>query len=135
MCISLFCFFIRPQQSRRLDDFFLLFSLFLFLLRFVSHPDTHLFALDLVTGNQMVGLTDLDFVVEHIGWENYYPLDKSKLERKYDCFLIHLPGISGGLWERAEIRTRHVILEAIYDSSIVYTNGESYILTYNFTQQ
>ena len=90
---------------------------------------------DSVTVNQIVGLTNLDFVVEHIGWDYYYPLDKNKLERKYDCFLIHLPGISGGFGEKAEMRTRHVILEAIYDSSILYTNGESYILAYDFTQQ
>lgn len=92
-------------------------------------------ALDRITGNQIVGSTDFDFVVTHIGWVYYYPLDKNKLEREYDCFLIHLPGISGGFAERAEIRTRRVILEAIYNSSIAYTNGESYILTHSFALQ
>jgi len=105
------------------------------MINFAKDHATGHFALDLVTGNQIVGLTDLDFVLEHIGWVIYYPLGKNDSERKYDCFLIHLPGISGGLYERTEMRTRHVILEAIYDSSITYTNGESYILTYNFTQR
>jgi len=103
------------------------------MINFAKDHATGHFALDSVTKDQMLGLTDLDFVLEHIGWVHYYPLGKGDLERKYDCFLIHLPGISGGFGEKAEMRTRHVILEAIYDSSIVYTNGESYILANNFS--
>lgn len=101
------------------------------MINFAKDHATGRFALDIVTANQIVGLTGLDFVLEHVGWAVYYPLDKSELEREYDCFLIHLPGISGGFGEKAEMRTRHVILEAIYDSRIVYTNGESYILAKN----
>ena len=83
-------------------------------------------ACDGVTGNQIIGLTEFDFSVAHLA--GYYPLDKNQLERTYDCFLIHAPGISGGFGEQAEIRTRDLIIEAIYNSSIIYTNGESYIL-------
>jgi len=88
---------------------------------------------DIVTRNQIIGLTEFDFSVAHL--EYYYPLDKNQLERKYDCFLIHLPGASGRFGEQAEMRTRDLILETIYNSSITYTNGESYILVHNFTQQ
>jgi len=105
------------------------------MINFVKDHATGRFALDGVTRSQMVGLTDLDFVLEHIGWVNYYPLGKGDLERKYDCFLIHLPGISGGFNEKAEIRTRQVILAAICNSNIVYTNGESYILANTFSQR
>ena len=85
-------------------------------------------ACDKVTRNQIKGLTEFDFSVAHLTW--YYPLDKNQPGRTYDCFLIHLPGISGGFGEQAQIRTRDLIIEAIYNSSIIYTNGESYILDY-----
>ena len=85
-------------------------------------------ACDRVTRNQITGLTEFDFSVAHLA--GYYPLDKNQPERTYDCFLIHLPGASGAFGEQAEMRTRNLILEAIYNSSIVYTNGESYILDY-----
>jgi hypothetical protein len=90
---------------------------------------------DAVTGNQILGLAGFDFVSKHLFWDHGYPLDKNKLGREYDCFLIHLPGISGGFEEKAEIRTRHIILESIYNSTIAYTNGESYILVHNLTKQ
>lgn len=41
-------------------------------------------------------------------------------------------GKRGGFNEKAEIRTRNVILQALNNSSIVYTNGESYVLTKPF---
>jgi len=88
-------------------------------------------ACDIVTRNQIRGLTEFDFSVAHLAL--YYPLDKNQLEREYDCFLIHLPGVSGGFGEQAEARTRDLILGAIYNSSIIYTNGESYILASNPT--
>ena len=99
------------------------------MINFARDHVTGRIAYDHITGNQIVGLTELNFSVAHFAW--YYPLDKSRSEREYDCFLIHVPGISGGFGERAEMRTRDMILEAIYDSSIVYTNGESYILAHN----
>lgn len=90
-------------------------------------------ASDSVTRNQITGLTEFNFSITHLVW--YYPLDKNQLKREYDCFLIHLPGVGGGFSEQAEMQTRDLILGAIYDSSIIYTNGESYILTHNLSQQ
>lgn len=90
-------------------------------------------ACDHVTRNQIRGLTEFDFSVSHLA--RYYPLDKNQPERTYDCFLIHVPGISGGFGEQAEMRSRHMILATIYNSSILYTNGESCILAHDFTQQ
>jgi len=86
-------------------------------------------ACDLVTREQIKGLTDFSFSVAYI--TGYYPLDKSQLEKRYDYFLIHLPGASGPFKEQAEMRTRDLILEAIYNSSVIYTNGESYALTHS----
>ena len=90
-------------------------------------------ACDQVTRNQITGLTEFNFSVAHLALR--YPLDKNQPERTYDCFLIHVPGISGGFGEQAEMRSRHMILATIYNSSILYTNGESYILAHDFAQQ
>lgn len=85
-------------------------------------------ASDSVTENQMIGLTEFDFYAAHVA--SRYPLDKNQPETTYDYFLIHVPGISGVFGEQAEIRTRDLILEAIYNSSVIYTNGESFILAH-----
>jgi hypothetical protein len=84
-------------------------------------------ASDDMTTNQIVGLTDLAFVLKHVGWVTYYPIGKNQ-SQKYDYFLIHVPGISGGFAEPAELRTSQRILDAIYNSSVAYSNGESYFL-------
>jgi len=85
-------------------------------------------ACDAVTENQILGLVDSDFFVNHLWWY-YYPLDKTAAALQYDCFLIHLPGVSGGFIEQAELRNHDVILNTIYSSNVVYTNGESFVLT------
>jgi len=101
------------------------------MIEFASYHTGGQIACDRITLNQIIGLTELNFSVAHLTW--YYPLDKNQLEIKYDYFLIHLPGISGAFDEQAEMRTRDLILEAINNSNIVYTNGESYILAHNPT--
>ena len=83
-------------------------------------------ACDRATGNQITGLTEFNFSVTHL--ISYYPLDKKQPVQEYYCFLIHLPGISGPFENPAETRTRDLILEAIYNSSNIYTNGESFVL-------
>lgn len=81
------------------------------------------------TASQIVGLTRINFSIANLVW--YYPLDKSQPEQEYDYFLIHLPGKSGMPMVEARLRTTSLLLESIYNSSIVYTNGESYILAHN----
>jgi len=97
------------------------------MINFARTHVTGLIACDHITASQLIGLTELNFSTTHV--IGYYPLDKSQSEIKYDCFLIHVPGIGGGFAEQAEIRTGDLILEAIYNSNVIYTNGESYILT------
>jgi hypothetical protein len=83
-------------------------------------------ASDVLTKNQIVGLTKYDFSSVHL--IEYYPLDASRPKQRFDFFLIHFHGKSGTFGERAEVRTQSLILDVIYNSSIVYTNGESYAL-------
>ena len=85
-------------------------------------------ASDDVSQNQLVGLTNLSFSNTQLFQGYYYPLDPTLPASQYYYFMIHLPGVSGGLQESAEYRTTSVILGAIYNSSVIYTNGESFIL-------
>jgi len=105
----------------------------------IRHAEKHVgeetvIACDIITQNQIIGLADYDFSPNHLA--EYYPfsrlLDDSIIEVEHDYFLIHLPGKSGAFGEKAEIRTRSLIIEAINNSSIVYSNGESYILSKPF---
>lgn len=97
----------------------------------ISFAETYahgLIAADRVTTCQIIGLTQYNFS-RGVTW--YYPIarrvDKTLVQRKYDYFLIHLPGKSGAFIEQAEMRTKELILDTICNSSIFYTNGESYI--------
>lgn len=96
---------------------------------FVHHHIVGRIVSDSHTGNQILGLTGYNYSITYL--IPYYPLDKRQPTQEYDFFIIHIPGKSGTLGEPAEIRTPSLIFEAIYNSSIVYTNGESYILTDN----
>jgi len=91
-------------------------------------------ACDRATTNQILGLTSYDFSRSRLAW--YYPfstlLHNNTREEEYDYFLIHLPGKSGTLSEKAEIRTRSLIVESVYNSSVLYSNGESYVLSKPF---
>ncbi len=89
-------------------------------------------ACDAVTRNQIYGLTRYNFSETYLTW--FYPfsrlIDESMPEVRYEYFLTHLPGKSGAFQEEAEIRTRALILGALYNSTfnIVYSNSESYVL-------
>jgi len=106
--------------------------------RMIMHAERYIstgrIACDRVTLNQIYGLTDYSFSRTNLAW--YYPysnlLDENTTQEMYDYFLIHLPGKSGVFGEPAEIRSRTLILDGLYGSSIVYTNGESYICSKPF---
>jgi hypothetical protein len=89
-------------------------------------------ASDAITYNQIVGVTEYNFRVTHV--INYYPIDKGQPPQEYDLFIIHVPGKSGILEEKVEVRTPDLILQTVYNSSIVYTNGESFILAHSYPQ-
>jgi len=85
-------------------------------------------ASDRATQTQIIGLTDYEMTT--LVWR--YPLSTLPSETQFDYILTHLPGKSGVFSEQAEMRTRSFVLEAIYNSSIIYSNGESYILAEPF---
>lgn len=93
-------------------------------------PEHMRIASDRVTRNQIRGLTSYTFSSSSLAY--YYPLSEllqnKTIERECNYFLIHLPGISGVFSEEAEIRTMSLVVKSLYNSSIVYTNGESYII-------
>ena len=84
-------------------------------------------ACDRITRSQILGFAGFEFWVSHV--IEYYPIDKNQPRRAYDFFLIHLPGVSGRFQEPVETRTKGLILGTIYNTSVIYTNGESYVLT------
>ena len=86
-----------------------------------------LIACDSTTANQIVGLTDLNF--SSLQLLRYYPLQSDQRELEYAFFLIHLPGIAGPFDNPAEFRTTDIILGAVNNSNVVYTNGESLVLS------
>jgi len=94
---------------------------------FAENHVNGLIACDSTTYNQIIGLTGLNWSESHL--VQYDPLDKSQPEQMYDYFLIHLPGKAGILAELPPARAPALILSAIYNSSIIYTNGESYMLS------
>jgi hypothetical protein len=80
------------------------------------------------TSSQIVGLTNINFSATSL--VSYYPIDKNQTEQRYDYFLINLPGKSGAPAVEPPLRTTSVIIEYIYNSSIAYTNGESFVLAH-----
>jgi hypothetical protein len=97
---------------------------------FAENNVNGLIACPVDTSDQMIGLTGLSFSKEHLVKD--YPLYKSEQERTYDYYLIHLPGKSGILYELPPDRLPTLILDRIYNSSVVYTNGESYMLSAHY---
>ncbi|MFX0133295.1 MAG: hypothetical protein ACFFDN_06605, partial [Candidatus Hodarchaeota archaeon] len=89
---------------------------------------------DRISFNQFLGLTNQNFSNNHL--LRYYPFtilyDNSTKKVKYDYVIIHLPGRSGKLEVKPEIGTKKFILNATIRTSILYSNTESFILTYPF---
>ncbi len=100
----------------------------------IAHAEKHIsngiIACDPTTYNQILGLTDYDFSQHHSS--NYYPFDGGMPKKEFDYFLTHLPGKSGWLRVRPEVGTRDFIVEVTLNSSMIYSNGESFILTSPF---
>lgn len=81
---------------------------------------------DAMSTSQVLGSAGYKYTNEHVIY--YNPLDTSQPPQKYDALFIHLAGKSGILPDNAKARSPSSILNAIYSSNVVYTNGESYIL-------
>jgi hypothetical protein len=92
----------------------------------LSHFAVGVIACDSVTYNQISGVASSSFLLSHV--TNYYPIDTQQPQQEYDLLIIHVPGKAGILAEKADVRSPDLILQTIYNSSVVYTNGESFIL-------
>ncbi len=97
-------------------------------------PNTSRIASDELTRHQIISLTDINYSYPRLAW--FYPFETllggNVTERFYTHFLSHQHGKSGLFIEKAEIRTKNLISEAMIKSSIVYYNGFSFILTEPF---
>jgi hypothetical protein len=98
-----------------------------------KHIGKGMIACDPVTENQILGLTDYSFSQSHLA--GFYPFDHNITGEKIDYILIHLPGKSGWPGVKPEVGTKDFILGVTRNSSVLYSNGESFILTNPFMTQ
>jgi len=96
-----------------------------------KHISKGMIASDPITRNQILGLTDYNFSQSHL-YFSYYPFDARVHQERFDYFLIHFPGKSGWPRVKPEVGTRDFIFEVTCNSSMIYSNGESFILTTPF---
>jgi hypothetical protein len=76
---------------------------------------------------QIVGLTNENFFSKII---DYNSMDKSLPQQQYDYFLINIPGPAGDYAGRTNpsLNDPIPIINYVLNQTIIYTNGESYVL-------
>jgi hypothetical protein len=79
------------------------------------------------TTTQIIGLWNSSSSLSRVA--NYYPLDNSLPVQKYNYFLVQTPGISGIPGVDPRLRVPEVVGAYISNQTIIYTNGESYIVS------
>lgn len=82
-------------------------------------------ASDVNTRWQIYGLTNESFYENHI---YFSPLSDRDYYNKWDLFLLHYGERSGSLYEKAEYRTRDRVEKIRLSESVIYDNGEAFIL-------
>jgi hypothetical protein len=92
----------------------------------LKYLDIGRIACDENTFNQFFSVANSTFVSNHLPYYDY-PIGKSE-PSSYQLFIIHLPGKAGGFSELAKFRDPDSILKEIDNSSIVYSNGQSFVL-------
>jgi len=94
---------------------------------FAANHINGIIAAEYTTTDEIIGLTPINYSMTHV--VDYYPIDTTQPTMSYDYFIIQLPGRSGSPPEvPPPLKTTEIISEYIRNSSIIYTNGESYIL-------
>jgi hypothetical protein len=78
------------------------------------------------TRNQIAGVASSDFMSVHV--LNNNPLDPLDPDLSYDYYMIHFPGKAGQITESASARDPVLIGETIANNSVIYNNGESFVL-------
>jgi hypothetical protein len=96
---------------------------------------TGMIACDYTTMQQILGMTDYNYSQTHL-W-GYYPFDPKAQRRleagNFDYFLIHILGKSGWLAVSPETETQNFVVSAVNNSSVIYSNGQSFVLTKPFS--
>jgi hypothetical protein len=93
----------------------------------LRYGTTGVIACDEVTYNQMAYFVEnYSFTSSHV--IHYWPIGTRQPQREYDMLIVHYPGKAGIMGETADVRSPDLISQIIANSSVVYTNGESYIL-------
>ena len=82
-------------------------------------------ASDKATRWQIYGLTNVSFYIHHI---YFSPLIEEDSDREWEFFLLHYGNRSGPLHEKAEYKTLDRILSLRSAESVIYDNGEAFIL-------
>jgi hypothetical protein len=98
----------------------------------INNVGTGIIACDGVSYNQMTGIANTSFMATHV--TRYDPLKTNDISMYYNYFVLHLPGKAGMLQETAQERSSTAVLQDIRNASVVYNNGESYMLANNKIQ-
>jgi hypothetical protein len=93
---------------------------------------TGIIACDRLTEVQILGLTGFNFSQTHILGK--YPFDRmaNLTQEKFDYFLTRFPGKSAVLSQEPEVTNRNFVIQVCSNSSIIYSNGESFMLANPF---
>lgn len=78
------------------------------------------------TDAQILGLINESYAFLHV--YTYNPMDESQPKQQYDYFLINMPGQSGVTASEPIFRDPNLIANYISNGTLVYSNGESYIM-------
>jgi len=94
---------------------------------FAENHINGIIAAQTITANIIVGLAPINYSIANV--VSYYPINKTQPTVSYDYFIVSLPGKAGAPPSvPPPLQTTEIISEYIQNSSIIYTNGESYIL-------
>ncbi|MCW4005724.1 MAG: hypothetical protein NWF04_03895 [Candidatus Bathyarchaeota archaeon] len=92
----------------------------------VTYVSAGIIAADEITLNQITAVSNNTFAAEHYS-SRYYPLGDKPVQG-YNFFVTHLPGKAGVFSEPAQSRSPTAIAESVQNDSVIYNNGESYVL-------
>lgn len=96
----------------------------------LSHAGSATIAADLDTHSQLVTQVGYSFLDSNVVW--WDPLNPHYAHLEYYLLITHLAGKAGPLQETANLREPEAINQGILNSSLVYSNGETYVFAHNY---
>jgi hypothetical protein len=91
-----------------------------------SYVTSGAIASDATSYFQLLALANSNFKNNHM--LKYFPPDHNLPVHGYNYFMTHIPGKAGVMDEPAQLRSPDLICQTVYNSSVVYSNGESFLL-------